>query len=71
MVVAIAAPSRPKAGIGPKPKIRIGSSTMLMPLATHSTRIAAAASPAPRKIALMVNSSMITALLPSAHCMYG
>jgi hypothetical protein len=41
---------------------------MLRPLATHSTRIAIAASPAPRKIALITNSSMITALPPSIHC---
>ena len=46
-----------------------GHSTMLRPLASHSTRIAMAASPAPRKIALMTNSSMITALPPSIHCM--
>jgi len=42
---------------------------MLRPLATHSTRIALDASPAPRNTALITNSSMITALLPSAHCM--
>jgi hypothetical protein len=68
MVVAIAAPSTPIAGMGPQPKIRIGSSTMFSALATHSTRIAAAASPAPRKIALMTNSSRITTLPPSIHC---
>jgi hypothetical protein len=68
MLVAIAAPSMPSAGTGPRPKIRIGSSTMLSALATHSTRIAAAASPAPRKMALMTNSSRITALPPSIHC---
>jgi hypothetical protein len=44
-------PRRPCAGIGPRPKISIGSSTMFRAaLASHSTRIAAAASPAPRKI---------------------
>jgi hypothetical protein len=69
MVVAMAAPSTPMAGTGPRPKIRIGSSTMLMPLATHSTRMALAASPAPRKIALITNSSRITTLPPSIHCM--
>ena len=68
MTVAIAAPSTPSAGIGPNPKMRIGSSTMLRPLATHSTRIAAAASPAPRKIALHTKSNMMTMLLPSIHC---
>ena len=31
--------------------------------------IALEASPAPRNTALITNSSMITALLPSAHCM--
>ncbi len=67
----MAAPSTPNAGTGPSPKISNGSSTMLMPFATHSTRMAEAASPAPRKMALMVNSNMITALLPSTHCMYG
>ena len=68
MTVAIAAPSTPSAGIGPSPKIRIGSSTMFRPLASHSTRIATAASPAPRKTALQTNSSMMTTLLPSIHC---
>ncbi len=69
MLVAIAAPSMPSAGIGPQPKISSGHSTMFRPLASHSTRIAMAASPAPRKIALITNSSMITTLPPSIHCM--
>ena len=68
MLVAMAAPSTPIAGTGPQPKISNGSSTMFRPFATHSTRIAMAASPAPRKIALITNSSMITALPPSIHC---
>ena len=38
---------------------------MLIALAIHSTRIAIAASPAPRNTALMRNSSMITPLAPS------
>jgi len=38
---------------------------MLIALANQSTRIAIAASPAPRKIALMRKSSMIVALPPS------
>ena len=69
MFVAIAAPSTPYAGTGPQPKISSGSSRMLRPFATHSTRIAIAASPAPRKIALITNSSRITTLPPSIHCM--
>jgi hypothetical protein len=44
-----------------------GSSTMLMALDSHSTRIATAASPAPRKTALITKMSMITALPPSIH----
>ncbi len=67
-LVAMAAPSTPSAGTGPQPKMRRGSSTILSALATHSTRIAAAASPAPRNTALMTNSSRITALPPSIHC---
>ena len=69
MLVAMAAPSMPIAGTGPQPKISRGSSTMFRPLATHSTRIATAASPAPRNTALITNSSMITTLPPSIHCM--
>ena len=67
MLVATAAPSMPIAGNGPQPKISAGSSTTLMPLASQSTRIAIAASPAPRKIALAMKSSMITTLPPSIH----
>ena len=57
IVVAIAAPVTPSSGNGPRPKISSGPSTMLMTLASQSTRIAIAASPAPRKIALIRNSS--------------
>ena len=57
VVVATAAPTRPRAGNGPRPKMSSGSSTRLIPLATHSTRIATVASPAARKIALMRKSS--------------
>ena len=39
-----------------------GPSTMLMALANHKTRIAIAASPAPRKMALIMNSITIDAL---------
>ncbi len=47
------------------PKIRHGPSTMLTALANHRTRIAIAASPAPRKMALMRNSSRTLPLAPS------
>jgi len=39
-----------------------GPSTMLMAFASHKTRIAIAASPAPRKMALIMNSIMIVTL---------
>ncbi len=45
--------------------MRHGPSTMLMALASHSTRIATAASPAPRKMALMRNSITTDTLPPS------
>ena len=64
--VASAAPVTPICGNGPSPKIRHGSSTRLMMFDTHSSRIAIAASPAPRKMALFRNSSMIAPLPPSA-----
>ena len=65
VVVATAAPVMPSSGNGPRPKIRHGSRQILIALAIHSTRIAIAASPAPRNTALMRNSSMITPLAPS------
>ena len=65
MLVATAAPVTPISGNGPTPKIRHGPSTMLMALPIHSTRIATAASPAPRNAALIRNSSTIVALPPS------
>jgi hypothetical protein len=40
---------------------------MLMPLASQRTRIATAASPAPRKMALPMKISMMTTLPPSIH----
>ena len=61
--VASAAPVTPSLGNGPQPKIRQGSSIRLMMFDTQSRRIAIAASPAPRKIALFKNSSS-TAKLP-------
>ena len=48
VVVAIAAPVSPSSGKGPIPKISIGSSTMLIPFASHTERMAIVASPAPR-----------------------
>ena len=68
ILVAIAAPSIPISGKGPYPKIKIGSKIILIPLASQRTRIAIAASPAPRKIALIINRSIITILPPSIHC---
>ena len=63
-VVPMAAPASPISGKGPRPKMRQGSSTMLTTFATHSDRMASEASPAPRKIALMRNSSRMVALPP-------
>ena len=65
IVVAIAAPVTPSAGNGPTPNTSIGPSTMLMPLASHSVRIAIAGSPAPRKAALIMNSKITVTLPPS------
>ena len=48
------------------PKIRHGSSIRLMMFDTHSSRMAMAASPAPRKIALLRNSMTIAPQPPSA-----
>ena len=44
---------------------------MLRPLAIQSTRIAIAASPAPRKAAFCRNRSTITTFPPSMTLMYG
>src|ERR1700722_3972905 len=63
---APAAPVTPIRGNGPQPKIRHGSSTRLMMFDTQSSRIAIAASPAPRKIALFKKSSMIAPPPPTA-----
>ena len=64
-MVAIAAPVTPMRGTGPMPKTKIGPSTMLMPLASQSVRMLIAASPAPRKEALIRNSSTTVMLPPS------
>ena len=49
------------------PKMRHGPSTMLTALANHSTRIAMAASPAARKMALIRNSSRTLPLRADHH----
>ena len=64
--VASAAPVTPSLGNGPQPKIRQGSRTRLMMLETQSRRMAMAASPAPRKMALLRKSIMIAPLPPRA-----
>ncbi len=53
IVVATAAPVTPSRGTGPTPKMNTGPRTMLMPLASQSVRMVSAASPAPRKAALI------------------
>ena len=68
--VASAAPVTPKRGNGPTPKIRQGSSIRLMMFETHSSRMAMAASPAPRKIALLRKSRTTAQLPPSAMRAY-
>ena len=65
VVVATAAPVTPRRGNGPSPKMKQGSRQMLNALAIHSTRIAIAASPAPRNTALIRNSIRMTPLKPN------
>jgi hypothetical protein len=65
MLVPMAAPVTPMRGKGPMPKIRQGPSVMLIAFAIHSTRIAIAASPAPRKTELIMNSSVTPPLAPT------
>ncbi len=64
VVVATAAPVTPSRGKGPIPKIRHGSRQMLQMFAIQSTRIAIAASPAPRKTALTRKSNTMTPFMP-------
>ena len=64
MVVPIPEPSTPNRGNGPMPKINKGFRKMLTMLAIHRTRMASAASPAPRNTALTRNSIMTAALPP-------
>ena len=63
--VATAAPVRPISGKTHQPKIRIGSRTILIRLASHSDLMAMAASPAPLKIALIRNRRTTVMLKPS------
>src|SRR2546425_3344462 len=58
----MAAPTMPSFGNGPIPNIKSGLRTILIELASQSTRIAIAASPAPRKIALIKKSKTIVEL---------
>ena len=58
--VATAAPVTPKRGNGPSPKIRHGSISRLIEFEIQSTRMAMAASPAPRKTALFSIKSTTT-----------
>jgi hypothetical protein len=67
-VVATAAPMTPSSGKGPTPKMSMGARTMLMALASHSTRMEMAASPAPRKMALMRKSNSTLPMPPSITC---
>ncbi len=64
-LVAMAAPSTPRAGTGPQPNMSSGSSAMLIRLAIQRARMAIAASPAPRKMALIRKRSM-TVMFPPA-----
>ncbi len=65
MVVPIAAPTTPSCGRGPHPNTSAGPSTMLIAFASHSVRIAVAASPELRKTELIRNSSTTLAFPPS------
>ena len=68
VVVATAAPITPIFGKGPIPNISKGSSTILIAFASNNTRIAMDALPAPRKIALLIKSSIITILPVNMIC---
>ena len=64
MVVAIAAPSTPYSGIGPKPKINMGSRIIFNPFDKIKVHIEIEASPVPLKIAFIKNNNMIVMLPP-------
>ena len=66
MSVDTAAPVTPSAGMGPNPKIRIGSRIRLIRFEIQRMRIATAASPAPRNMALFKNNSTREMLPPNA-----
>ena len=68
ILVPIAAPVTPISGNGPMPKIKNGHTTMLIALPSHNMRIAMAGSPAPRKMALLRNSSVTVALPANITC---
>ena len=61
MFVPTAAPVTPISGNGPSPKMNSGHTTMLMAFEIHNMRMAIAGSPAPRKMALLRNSSVTVA----------
>ena len=63
MVVATAAPCTPSSGKKPMPKMKSGSSTMLMPLARASVRKAMPGLPAPLNTAFSAKSRVTTRLL--------
>ena len=65
IVVDTAAPVTPSLGNGPRPKMKHGSRIRLMRFDTHSTRIAIAASPAPRNTALFTYRRTTLMLPPS------
>ena len=65
IVVPTAAPVTPNSGKNPTPKIKHGDSTMFNAFARIKTRIAIAASPAPRNIAFNRNIKTTTAFPPS------
>ena len=64
----MAAPSTPYAGIGPNPKINIGSKIMFNPFERIKVHIAIDAFPAPLKIALIKNKNMMVKLPPNKIC---
>ena len=65
IVVPTAAPVTPISGNGPTPKMKHGAKIILSPFASTKTRMAIAASPAPRKMALSRKMKSTTALPPS------
>ena len=64
IVVETAAPVTPNLGNGPRPKMKQGSRIRLMKFESQSTRIATAASPAPRNTPLFTKRRTTATLLP-------